>query len=321
MGQERPRLKKKVPLTVLIALLVLATASLMTVLVIYYCPLIVGRESHRYEVTWTLKLLSDSDTSLQVNVSLPQSTDYQEIGEHVFSLVPQRIVTDEHLNLVACFAIPLRSEQAYCLTVSFNATVFEVLQLGLHNPGLYDVYSEIYTRYTRGAKYIESDNARIVEKAKQIVGAEQNPVFAGQRICDWIHSNIDWTEYSATTRGALWALENGQGDCSEKSMLFIAFCRATGIPARPLDGIAHKSMLQGGTFNWSTLGHDWAEIYVPHFGWIWVDPTWGWFGTSDIYHIALHRPGRSSSLGESYRYRCSIRVNVEETFEIRSLPG
>jgi len=52
-----------------------------------------------------------------------------------------------------------------------------------------------------------------------------------------VEANYDWTreqvEYTnGPIKGALQALEDGTGDCEELTSLFIAICRAQGIPAR-----------------------------------------------------------------------------------------
>ena len=63
---------------------------------------------------------------------------------------------------------------------------------------------------------------------------------------------------------ALSALRSGKGECGDLSALFVASCRAAGIPARPVSGFAV------GTNAW----HVWAEFQIPGIGWIPVDPAY-----------------------------------------------
>ncbi len=60
--------------------------------------------------------------------------------------------------------------------------------------------------------------------------------------------------------------KTGHGDCGTQSMLFSAFCRSLGIPARAVGGY---QMLMAGTPG----GHFWAEYYLPGYGWIPNDVT------------------------------------------------
>jgi transglutaminase-like putative cysteine protease len=59
--------------------------------------------------------------------------------------------------------------------------------------------------------------------------------------------------------------EHKYGDCGAQSMYFSALCRSVGIPARCTGGF---QIFQG-----TPAGHFWAELYLPRYGWIPVDPT------------------------------------------------
>jgi len=50
-------------------------------------------------------------------------------------------------------------------------------------------------------------------------------------IYDWVRANVRY-EFDEELQGALTALRAGHGDCEELTSLFIALCRANGIPAR-----------------------------------------------------------------------------------------
>lgn len=63
---------------------------------------------------------------------------------------------------------------------------------------------------------------------------------------------------------ALAALRNGKGECGDLSALFVAACRASGVPARPVVGFSL------GNDAW----HVWAEFLVPGKGWVPVDPAY-----------------------------------------------
>ncbi len=60
--------------------------------------------------------------------------------------------------------------------------------------------------------------------------------------------------------------ETGHGDCGTQSMLFAAFCRSLGIPARAIGGYQMVIAETPGT-------HFWAEYYLPGYGWVPNDVT------------------------------------------------
>ena len=60
--------------------------------------------------------------------------------------------------------------------------------------------------------------------------------------------------------------ETGHGDCGTQSMLFAAFCRSLGIPARATGGYQMLMAETPGT-------HFWSEYYLPGYGWVPNDVT------------------------------------------------
>lgn len=77
---------------------------------------------------------------------------------------------------------------------------------------------------------IESRDRKIRALAKQI-GAEQEKAWDRvEAIYDWVRQKVQYK--NGPIKGALAALRDGTGDCEELTSLFIAICRAAGIPAR-----------------------------------------------------------------------------------------
>jgi hypothetical protein len=62
----------------------------------------------------------------------------------------------------------------------------------------------------------------------------------------------------------MYTLTNRYGDCGQISLLYIALCRAAGVPARWQSG---WTTVPGGMQNL----HDWSEIYLEPYGWVPVD--------------------------------------------------
>lgn len=156
-------------------------------------------------------------------------------------------------------------------TTTFNAAADSVTA--------YDKASQVFTRYTMPEELIESDSTLIVAKALEIIAGETNPYKAAWLIYQFVRSYLAY-EVQGEEKGALWALKNRKGDCSEFSYLFTALCRAAGIPARIQAGFAFHSQAEKVEY-----GHMWAEIYLENYGWFSVDPSWGYFGYMDGLHF------------------------------------
>ena len=138
----------------------------------------------------------------------------------------------------------------------------------------YDKESELYKRYTAPEKNIESDNQQIKEKAAEITKDIDDPYLAAKKIYEFVVNHMSFVRQDRC-RGALYALQEKKGDCTEYSDLFVALCRARGIPARSIHGLIH----------------DWAEIYIPEVGWIPVDPAWGRGGiVKKVYYLRVKVP-------------------------------
>lgn len=77
---------------------------------------------------------------------------------------------------------------------------------------------------------IEVTNSKIQSLSKQLLSGEGTAWEKVERIYDWVRENIKYQE--GNFKGALAALSDKTGDCEEMTALFIALCRAGGIPAR-----------------------------------------------------------------------------------------
>lgn len=92
--------------------------------------------------------------------------------------------------------------------------------------------------------------------------------------------------------GALWTLENREGGSAELGNLFVALMRSNSLPARRISGWGNRLDI-GEVLRSPQFAHGWAEFYLPEYGWVPVDPTWGRnhkfdnFAKMDDDHIVL----------------------------------
>jgi hypothetical protein len=86
--------------------------------------------------------------------------------------------------------------------------------------------------YLLPSPYIESTHYRIKEIARTILKdhADEPAWKKVEAIYDWTREKVEYV--NGPLKGALKSLQDGTGDCEELSSLFIAICRAAGVPAR-----------------------------------------------------------------------------------------
>ena len=84
--------------------------------------------------------------------------------------------------------------------------------------------------YLRPSPKIESGDKRIVTAAKEVAASKENAWEKVEAIYDWVREKVEYR--NGPLKGAVAALKDGNGDCEELTSLFIAMCRAAGIPAR-----------------------------------------------------------------------------------------
>jgi hypothetical protein len=85
--------------------------------------------------------------------------------------------------------------------------------------------------YLSPSPYIESDDRKIQESARQVVTGKEKAWEQAEAIFDWVRAKVEY-RFDRQIKGARQALDDGFGDCEELTSLFVAMCRATGIPAR-----------------------------------------------------------------------------------------
>jgi len=136
-------------------------------------------------------------------------------------------------------------------------------------------------RFLTPSPMIESDDPDVAERARRIVGDEEEPLARALLIARWVYRNLTKRSTGPATATAWQALRSRAGDCTEHAALFTALARASGIPARQALGLVHD----GDGFQF----HAWAEAHLEGT-WVPVDPTLGRLGVPGIY-ILLGREG------------------------------
>ncbi|MDG1875187.1 MAG: transglutaminase-like domain-containing protein [Mariniblastus sp.] len=85
--------------------------------------------------------------------------------------------------------------------------------------------------FLKPSPFIESKHKRIRDIAQSLEDDSLSSWDQVKKIYEWVRANVEY-KFDKKNYSCLHALDNKMGDCGELSALFIAICRAQGIPAR-----------------------------------------------------------------------------------------
>lgn len=123
---------------------------------------------------------------------------------------------------------------------------------------------------------IKSNNV-IDNTALNITSKYNNDYDKARAIYKWIGNNIVYDDNKAKevmdnpvpteiTSGAINTFNTGKGVCFDYACLYVAMCRANGIPVRLIVGEGYNGV--------SWVSHSWNEVYIKDMDkWVNVDPT------------------------------------------------
>lgn len=253
---------------------------------------------------------------VKVCFAIPEAETEQMILNGPFAFVPEQpvISTDRWDQSIATFTRALlkpgeRYEVGYTASARIGSVNYILFPEKVGR--MKDIPKEIRKAYTVDGERYQVSLDLIQETAKKIVGDEENPYWIARKIYDWV---IEALEYE---RVGGWdvpetLIKRGTGSCSEYTFLFIGLCRAAGLPARYEAGTA----LRGDDVSVDEVHHRWAQVYLPGYGWIPMDPSGGdgsWPGGQadaigrlrNRYFITTHNGGGSAELGWTYNYHAT----------------
>ncbi|UCD93792.1 MAG: transglutaminase domain-containing protein, partial [Candidatus Zixiibacteriota bacterium] len=114
------------------------------------------------------------------------------------------------------------------------------------------------------------DDPYIQSTADKVAGDEKNCYWIARKLFNFLIENMEF-ERVGGWNVAPTVLKRGTGSCSEYSFVYIALCRAAGLPAR----YAGSVVIRGDDASSDEVFHRWVEVYFPNYGWIPIDPSGG----------------------------------------------
>ena len=202
---------------------------------------------------------------------------YQDDEYLTISPTPDEIKEDEYGNKYAYYDLSGLSSGA-----KFNVTVKREITSGTYLemiPSRTNTeYIEENEIYLLPQERIDSDNAEIISKAKELTEDISSDYKKAEEIFKYININMSYDDSPTyANKGSVSALSSMRGVCEEFTTLFVAMCRAVNIPSRAIEGyrIQYVELDYSGEKikEKELINHVWAEIYLQDFGWVPVEPT------------------------------------------------
>jgi transglutaminase-like putative cysteine protease len=142
--------------------------------------------------------------------------------------------------------------------------------------------------FTQPELHVESNNTQIVELSQELSAETETVCESVRAFYDYVGDTLVYS-YNGADWGAQAALGPMGADCTEYASLLTALCRASGVPARYLEGLR---VLDAESGEDDRIEHAWVEVYLPGSGWMPADPTLGRSSLSREQYFARFTPDR-----------------------------
>lgn len=186
--------------------------------------------------------------------------------------------------------------------------------------------------YMRFTPYLKALAADLMKGAK-------NDTEKAWRFYEFVTTKVDYSfmrDYFQIDDLNEFCAVNLRGDCGLQALLFIILCRIGGIPARWQSGYAVEPDYTG--------SHDWAQFYLPGWGWLFADCSYGgsayrygaterhrfYFGNLDPMRMVANRAFQAALTPElsvlrvdpyDNQYGEVERIGAEQPFTLRQIDG
>lgn len=252
-------------------------------------------------------------THLDVYIAIPPDRANQSIVGLTFS-APYTILTDRYGQQVAYFQFDTISAGEEVALFWEGDVRIEAMDYGVDPDqvgGLDEIPADIVSTYTTAESMYRLDSQIIQDAAVVAADGATDPYWIARNIHDFVANRLTYLNDHRWDDAETVYLQQ-HGSCSEYTVLFVALCRANGLPSRYVGGTRQR---QEGTYV-DTVYHRWAEVYFPPYGWVPIDVNhddtsdgivYTYFGaTSDERYVTTVSGGNSEYLGwnyhDSYRY-------------------
>lgn len=228
------------------------------------------------------------DGFVEIMIGQKDFVEYQKDGDIIITPAPDELREDEFGNLYAYYDLSdYKPGRTLKVTVErkFESETFEK-EISVRSEASVDTNNAYFVAEQT---FIESNNAKIISKAKEITEGLSSDYKRALALFEYINTELEYNTSSAyANKGALSALENKKGVCEEFSTLYAAFCRALDIPCKVIEGYRYeKNMVKDSEvvfdntigdyimsepeYEYKLIPHVWNELYLDDYGWLPVD--------------------------------------------------
>jgi transglutaminase-like putative cysteine protease len=216
----------------------------------------------------------DSVRTLDVYLAVPHDMPNQTLlSEPVFAPPPRQFLTDKWGQRVAHFSFAdMAAGEFTTVTMTNNVRLFQNRyyifpdRVGTLN----DIPAEIKNTYLANDAKFDYEHEVIRTAVRKAVGDETNAYWIARKIYNYVIEHIEY-ELAGGWNVAPTVLERGTGSCSEYTFVYIAMCRAAGLPARYVGSV----VVRNDDASHDRVFHRWVEVYLPGYEWVPVDPSGG----------------------------------------------
>ena len=229
----------------------------------------------RVEYYWVLYNYGPNEVrDLRVNLAIPEQLNRQELlSELDYSVQPTKFDSDQWNQPCAIFdlgEVPAGDRKSCGYQVDVKISAIRYLIDPSQTGTLADIPADIRATYTVDGSRYRIDSPFIQKTVQEVVGQEQNTYWIARKVFNYLIKNVNYEMIGGWDVPEV-ILKRGTGSCSEYTFAFIALCRAAGLPARYQGSV----VVRGDDASVDDAFHRWAEVYLPNYGWIPIDPSGG----------------------------------------------
>lgn len=206
---------------------------------------------------WIPYPVSDGD---QLIKDIKVSGDYAESA----------LYTDRENQTPILFARWDAAAKSRKMTLSFQAERLEVVRRDF--PARESCWDQSAFKPNLSATRLGPIDGEVRKLALQITRGKKTVLAKAKAIYDWTCSNMyrDPNTRGCGTGDVCALLQKPGGKCTDISSVYIALCRAAGVPAREIFGLRLGKKAEEDITGYQ---HCWVEFYLPGYGWVPVDPA------------------------------------------------
>jgi transglutaminase-like putative cysteine protease len=262
-------------------------------------------------------------------LALPR--EYDETGQNVLinsiDPKPKSLERDAEGNLIASFDVAANADTKIIIEglISLKSRKTSPTEANLTDYKSAIASLPNLTTYTQSDKYWESNDPLIIKTAQELLAKSSSILELINNDYKYVIDKFTYSNEKLANGnqrlGAKEALITGQATCMEYADTLIAILRAQGVPARAAIGYGNdptgiENNISNTELLKQTIGHQWVQVWIPDYGWLSVDPTWGESGRqyigSDLDHILWYTIGSNEqNIADTTIYSADV-INSEE---------